>query len=184
MMSVAKVILLSWITLNVSVIAHGKSWHGIAPLQSTRADVERLLGAPKDDLEGILVTYTLPDEIVNIQYAANPKCQEKWPYDTWDVAKRTVTFISVRPNREVRFGELNLDLSKFKKEPGDHDVPEHCSYFDEEQGFSVFVYERKEASQSLVDFFVYGPASKDNVLRCKPKGGWRVAPPTISFSET
>src|SRR5260370_771459 len=102
--------------LSMMSASHAKEWRGIAPLHSTRADVERLFGPPKDDLDGILVSYYLADVIVNIQYAANPRCMEEWPYDSWNVPKPTVTFIRVAPRKETYLADLKLDLSKFQKE--------------------------------------------------------------------
>jgi hypothetical protein len=80
--------------LSIFSAAPAKEWRGIVPLHSTRAEVEKLFGPPRDprdDLDGILVSYHLPDVILDIQYAANPGCAEEWPYDSWNVPKGTVT---------------------------------------------------------------------------------------------
>src|SRR2546423_15604886 len=97
-------------------LVHAKEWRGIVPLHSTRADVEHLLGKPKQDFEGILVSYRLPTETIDIQYAANSQCTAEWPYDSWNVPKQTVTFIRVAPRQETYLSDLKLDLSRFTKE--------------------------------------------------------------------
>lgn len=38
-----------------------KGWHGVVPLHSTRAEVERLLGAPKES-RGVASTYETKEE--------------------------------------------------------------------------------------------------------------------------
>jgi hypothetical protein len=38
-----------WVMLSIAIICPAKEWRGIVPLKSTRADVERLLGAATND---------------------------------------------------------------------------------------------------------------------------------------
>ena len=168
------------IIIGLGISCRAKEWRGIVPLHSTRSDVEKLIGAPKEDLDGILVLYRLPDVMVDIQYAANPKCQEDWPYDSWNVPKGTVTFIRVAPRKHTHLTDLNLDLAKFVKEHGDSDVVNHFYYIDEAEGFSLSVHEIKAGLDGIIGAFVYGPTTKDDGLRCK-RGRFRFAPPTISF---
>jgi len=123
------------LVINLVSLIHAKEWRGIVPLHSTRTDVERLLGKPTQDFEGILVSYRLPTETIDIQYAANPQGTAEWPYDSWNVPKQTVTFIRAAPKKETYLSDLKLDLSKFTKEPGDYDVPSHFYYI--HRGYSV-----------------------------------------------
>jgi hypothetical protein len=167
----------------IVAVANAREWRGIVPLHSTRADVERLLGKPAQDFDGTLVSYRLPAETIDIQYAANPQCTEEWPYYSWNVPKQTVTFIRVAPRgKETLLSELKLDLSKFTKERGDSDVPTHFYYINESDGFSLSVHEM-DGARTLVGAFVYGPPSSEAGLRCKPKGGFKMFPPTISFRD-
>ena len=166
--------------LSLAFCASAKAWRDIVPLHSMRSDVEKLLGPPETDLEGILVSYRLQDSRVDIQYAANPDCREEWPYDSWNVPKGTVTFIRVAPREQLHLPDLRLDLTKFVKEQGDYDVIGHFYYIDEAEGFSISVNEREGGTDAIIGAFVYGPASRDNQMRCK-RGRFRLAPPTISF---
>jgi hypothetical protein len=172
----------SCLVINLISLAHAKEWRGIVPLHSSRADVERLLGKPTRDFGVNLVSYRLPGETVDIQYAANPQCIDEWPYDSWNVPRQTVTFIRVAPKKETYLSELKLDLSQFTKEPGDHDIPNSFYYINEPDGISLRVSEI-DKTRTLVDAFVYGPQSADARLRCKPKGGFKFFPPTISFRD-
>jgi len=176
-----RILMSGLLIITIISAANAKEWRGIVPLHSTRADVERLLGKPKQDFEGILVEYQLSTETIDIQFAANPQCKEEWPYSSWDVPKHTVTFIRVAPTKETFLSELKLDLSKFTKEPGDYDVPSHFYYINESDGFTVSVQEM--GAGTLVGAFVYGPPSSEARLRCKPKGGFKLFPPTISFRD-
>jgi hypothetical protein len=172
-----------WLVIGMASLIHAKEWRGIVPLHSTRADVERLLGKPERDRDGILVSYRTLDEIVDVQYAANPQCAAEWPYDSWNVPKQTVTFIRVESKKkETYLSDLKLDLSKFTKEPGDDDIPGSFYYVNELDGLSLRVGEMGN-ERTLVGAFVYGPNSKDAQLRCKPKGGFKFFPPTISFRD-
>ena len=166
--------------LSLAVCASAKEWRGIVPLHSTRSDVEKLLGTPENDMEGILVSCHLQRSTIDIQYAANPDCREEWPYDSWNVPKGTVTFIRVAPRQQLHLPDLRLDLTKFVKEQGDYDVIGHFYYIDEAEGFSISVNKREDGTDAIIGAFVYGPASKDIQMRCK-RGRFRFAPPTISF---
>jgi len=37
----------------------------------------------------------------------------------------------------VRLADLNIDLTNFKKQPGDEDVPGHFYYENEEEGLAI-----------------------------------------------
>ena len=92
-----------------------KEWRGLSPLNSTRADVERLLGPPKDNFNNKLLIYYLPEQVVGFGFDANPKCQEKSKFITWDVSKDTVTTIRLTLKRPVPVADAGIDLTKLEK---------------------------------------------------------------------
>jgi hypothetical protein len=67
--------------------ASAKSWRGIEPLHSTRADVERLLGPPNVDRD----LYDFPGERTSIWYS-DGGCKAGLP-SGWNVPKDTVVEI-------------------------------------------------------------------------------------------
>jgi hypothetical protein len=91
-----------------------KSWRGIVPLKSTRADVERLLG--KVDSWG---RYQFEDERGSIRYRENPCLGVYRPLEKDNcecmVSRDTVVSIFVTPEVTRTFSSLNLGR---KPKPG------------------------------------------------------------------
>ena len=136
--------------------AAARDWRGLAPLRSTRTDVERLLGTPpvgrnNDDA----VVYHTENEDVLVRYSTG-RCIEKW-----DVPRDTILYIQVFPKNKPKFSELRLDISKYKKIP-DPELPDYSYYDNEEEGFELNVH----TVQGLVHIFIYYPPAKDDKLRC------------------
>ena len=71
-----------------------RGWRGIAPLHSTREDVERLPGAP---MEPGGITYDLKTERVNVVYS-DGGCAKGKPAE-WNVPLNTVIGIRVYTNK-------------------------------------------------------------------------------------
>jgi hypothetical protein len=146
-------LLMTAIGVNINIT---KGWRGIVPLKSTRAEVERILGRP--DKESVNA-YDFPEESVLFRYSQR-RCDEQW-----NVAPDTVLYISINPKVKRPLTELNLDLTKYKKKPGDFDVLDHFYYVDEEQGLTLSV------RSGMVQEYIYGPTAKDNPLRCRKLTG-------------
>src|SRR5690242_15498437 len=88
-----------------------KSWRGIEPLHSTRADVERLLGSKVIRCSTSACIYDLGEETVFIFYAAEPTCKPGDRATTWKVPAGTVLEIGVHFKRDRLLSELQVDLS-------------------------------------------------------------------------
>lgn len=155
MKSSKSLVIVCWFMLTVPSTCPAKEWRDIAPLRSTRADVERLLGASNEPLP----IYFLPDEVVYFQYSQHP-CDGRYPDEKWKVPPGTVLSIRVTLKKQVPFADSRLDLSKFKKVQGDHDVIGHFYYINEEEGFSI------EVGQENIIGYIYEPAARDSHLRC------------------
>ena len=137
-----------------------KEWRGLIPLKSTRADVERLLGPPDVNAKNELITYYQSDATVSIWFSTNPQCKKKLPYESWDVPAETVTSIRIGLKNPVPINETGIDLTKFKRVPGDSDVEGHFYYLNVEDGFSY------EVGQNFLAAYIYGPGSNYRKLRC------------------
>lgn len=131
-----------------------QGWRGIAPLHSTREDVERLIGSPVVP-NGI--TYDLKNERVTLGYSSG-SCEKG--QSEWDVPPNTVTSIRVYPQTKVMLSELHLDLSKFKKFINPHN-PDFVSYNNAEEGVGMITRLNGE-----VVVMHYLPSAKDSYLRC------------------
>lgn len=137
------------------------NWRGLSPLQSTRMDVERTLGASEGKVDNQQMTYYFHDVVVFISFSGNPKCQKKLPYTSWDVTSDTVTGINVRLRHPLKISETGFDLTKFEKIKGDYDLSDHYVYLNREDGFAV------EVDRNYVSGYLYSPGSKQQKPRCE-----------------
>jgi hypothetical protein len=139
--------------------SQGKGWRGIAPLHSTRADVERLLGPPSTDSSDTTF-YEFQKEAVSFHYAKGPCGVES---SGWNVPRGTVISIRVRPRPNLlRLSDLKLDESKYKKETNGH-VRNIVSFINVEEGIS---YDVDTSADGMVTAVEYSPTAKDAYLRC------------------
>lgn len=133
-----------------------KEWRGIAPLRSTRADVERLLGSPTEP-HGF--TYETSNERVTVLYSGG-LCG-KAGSEVWNVPRDTVTSITVQPKTKLLVSDLQLDRSKYKK-VSDPLIADVVYYSNVEEGVNV----ETRAYEEVVISITYTPAAKDDYLRC------------------
>ena len=137
-------------------------WRGLAPLKSTRMDVERTLGPPGKNMENQLLIYYFPDMVVTFNFSSNPKCRQKLPYTSWDVTSDTVTAIDVNLRHSRSVEDTGVDLTKFKKTPGDYDVIGHYYYWNSDGDFGI------EVNNNHVKGYLYRFGIKHKNLRCEP----------------
>jgi hypothetical protein len=88
--------------LLVSSSASAKTWRGIVPLHSTRADVEKLLGPPNNEDAG----YDFEDEKAFITYGFH-KCEEDLP-GGWNLPLETVVEVRISSNKDVSMADLSV----------------------------------------------------------------------------
>ena len=138
----------------IFVYGQSNTWKGLTPLVSTRADVEKLLGKPKEDKYSCC-RYETPNEYVSVSYAAD-KCDEGW-----NVAKDTVISLSVSPNADVgkSFEELKLDKSEYSM-TGDDAF--YGTWTNPELGLQYYFGNIDREFRSVS----YIPKKSDNYLRC------------------
>jgi len=144
------------------IVAHGKEWRGIVPLQSTRADVERLLGGP-----GNRDHYQFDAERVHVNYAGEGKCNLVNGCFCF-VPKDTVISIYVQLEVEMRFSRLNIDKKKYEKFVSPKD-PNVATYSNDKEGIIYTVNEENDDVTAIE----YIPSAKDCqevMKRAKPAG--------------
>jgi hypothetical protein len=154
MEAISKIITYACIVLAMFGISQAKGWRGIVPLQSTRADVERLIGPPDKSS----TSHDLGDKKVFIQYSPGP-C--KGAPGGWNVPRDTVINIEIYPKEKPKLADLKLDESKYKKERDPHYLS-LINYIDEEEGVSIEI----NMNTGMVNSITYSPGAKDNYLRC------------------
>jgi hypothetical protein len=136
-----------------------RGWRGLVPMQSTRADVEKLLGPSADD--GYGVAYDLGGEAVTFEYSSGPCTKRR--KGGWNLPVDTVIRIRVSASVKPRFSALDIDREKLKKIENT-ELPGVEYYVDSEKGIYY------EVQGGLVITTEYGPAPKDNPLRCPEEG--------------
>jgi hypothetical protein len=105
-------VILTLLVLTITADCHAKSWRGITPLKSTRADVERLFGKPNNlgryeiENERAYVIYSDGPCIIGYQNLGKPKCE-------CFVEKDTVLRIGVTLDSAVALPEF--DKTKFSR---------------------------------------------------------------------
>jgi hypothetical protein len=154
-------LILLFLSTAVSLVSNTqmKGWRGIVPLHSTRADVERALGHPTEELAGNSVIYRTGNETVIIDYAQGLPCGIGEKYSQWRVSPNTVERIFITPAMGSPLSRLSIDKSKFKKVSGGH-RPEDVYYINEQDGESFRVF-----MNDVMDI-TYSPATTDEHLRC------------------
>lgn len=152
-----KIILSFWLVIAAAGLSNGKEWHGIVPLHSTRADVERLLGPSKQSVKEYVSTHETEREVVLIEYSTGDPCSGG--VNQWQVPRGTVLSIRVAPRTQLRFADLQLDMSNYKVTDGGH-VPNYTYYTNDKEGIQM------EVTQDLVTSISYFPSDKDKELRC------------------
>jgi hypothetical protein len=153
---IMKIIVLS-ILIFVSVIfCYGQtnSWQNLTPLLSTRTDVERLLGKPKED-KNFCCRYETLKEQISVHYATG-KCKEGW-----NIQKDTLLSLTVSPNSGVAlsFDELKLNRNEFSLSADD---AFHGTWTNAEQGLQYHFSNIDRELRSIT----YLPKKSDNNLRC------------------
>lgn len=106
-----KIALILFLILAAYVLANGQSnsWNGLTPLHSTRADVEKMFGPPKENDCRFGCEYKAGKDFISVRFA-NGLCDEGW-----NVSKDTIISFSVYLDAESgkSLDELKLDRSKF-----------------------------------------------------------------------
>ena len=141
-------------------LSSSNSWHGLVPLQSSRADVEKLLGKAKTS-HGFTYVYETENETVNILYSAGP-CKLS-AVERWNVALDIVLRMDVRPRKKMLIQELHLDKVRYSRLPEAH--PENwIRYMNDEDGVMVETISNGRTEE--VYTITYWPRTKDKSLRC------------------
>src|SRR5205807_6995965 len=100
----------------------------------TRAQVETLLGPSRTS--GELSTYYFENETVELFYSTYA-CGDPRDFDKWRVPPDTVLSIKVIPKKTLSLTDLNLDLSKFRKEHGSFDALDESRLINDEDGITL-----------------------------------------------
>lgn len=152
-----QIILSVTIVLLFAGTAQAKDWHGIVPLHSTRADVERLLGGPTMDRSDTVV-YEYPSEEVSIEFSKGG-CDVE--FSPWNVPRDVVLNVWVTPTLLLDTSGLNLNQKDYMKIRDEH-RPQIVHYLNRREGIEYSVDEETHT----VGIVKYLPSAADEPLRC------------------
>jgi hypothetical protein len=152
-MTLIKFVICCSLTLGLATVCSAKEWRGIVPLKSTRADVERLLGVPKQRSEfGYLYRFHEELAVVWFQSAPCGQCGLGW-----HVPVGTVTTIGVIPLSAHVPKPSDIEGFKSKDTNGGF-----VYYTNEVDGLTV------ETHMGKVTSLQYGPAKSLENFQCVP----------------
>ena len=135
--------------------------HGVTLFQSTKTDVEKLFGKPIGENYG--VTYKLRDGTLYLDYYDFDHCKHQGAFDAvWNLPEWTVTEIEFRPDHELAFASLHLDLKRFRRAHLNPGVPDLVSYVDDHDGVEYTV-----ESDGTLNSVRYFPGSRFESFRCR-----------------
>lgn len=143
---------LLFIGLILAPVSQAKEWRGITPLHSNRADVERLLGPPR---QGSQNSYSTANEQVNVVYG-----EGSCPYG-WNVPSGTVISLTIVPRNPIQTGSLGLEAREFDKRRDVH-IETLYFYVNEKDGLNYTV----DVSKGVATSVEYYPSAADASLRC------------------
>lgn len=148
------------LTCCLQIVVYGKGWRGIVPLQSKRADVERLLGP------GINGHYQFDKERAHVNYAEG-ECN---PVNgcLCLVPKNTVISIYVQLEVEMRFSKLNPDKKKYEKFVSRKD-PNVATYSNDKEGILYTVNEEND-DVTAIEYLPTAKDCREVMRRAKPAG--------------
>jgi hypothetical protein len=145
--------ILTLLVFTVTADCYAKSWRGITPLKSTRADVERLFGKPNDrgryemENERAYIIYSEGPCIVGYQNLGKPKCE-------CFVEEGTVLRIAVSLDSAVALPKM--DMTKFSRKQ----LRSNLRLFTYSDLTDGVVYTVNESNRTLTDID-YWPSAAD-----------------------
>lgn len=147
----------------VAVPAQTPDWYlkakKIEILKSTREDVIRVFGEPRESSKKYDASYKYDDYIIYVHYS-HGLC-EVTKKEGWNVPEFTVTSIFVSLYKNINYRKLNLKLKKLYREEI-YDVPNAYVYYDYENGESYGI-----DSKGLLESVSFDPGQKSDYLYCK-----------------
>ena len=147
------------LVMPINVIAQG--WRGIVPLHSTRQEVERVLGSPKES-NGSFSSYETKTEEIRMFYSI-ASCEADKSAD-WNVPVGIVIQFTIHPKQKLLLTDLKLDHAKFERKL-DYHVQGIVYYFNRTEGVMV---DTRILEGNVEDVFgiTYWARTADQHLRC------------------
>ena len=138
----------------VLLTVHAQDWRSIVPAETTRSEVERILGQTDT---AYFADYKLSDGHLFIEHSSGPCRPDR--KGGWNLAGNVVVSVAFYPAVKPRFSELKVNRKKLRKVRDRH-VRGIVYYINDDEDV---VY---EIQGGRVDYIDYGPAKKYEQLKC------------------
>lgn len=136
------------------------NWKGIIPLRSTRSDVEKILGQPRESQLGPHI-YENQTERVDVLYARG-KCERGT--GRWNVPAETVIQIQITPAKILLLEDISIDRIKYTSYRWSH--PDNwITYQNKQDGIWIDTIDLGKNTEE-VRVIKYLPKASDHGLKC------------------
>lgn len=153
------VLLFSIETQHIPVNVNQNEWKGIIPLLRKKNEVEKILGKPVTQTDGI-VTYKTDTEDVTVSYSTG-NC--KGAITGWNVPADTVLQFTVFPKKELR-----IERDKFKNETIFYFATNSFVLPEKGVAYSLdYGVDNGQIDLNIVRYMRFVPKQSDSKLRCK-----------------
>ena len=149
-----KISLLAPLLFAVLLTLHAQDWRSIVPAETTRTEVELILGQADT---AYFAKYKLADGNLFIEYSSG-RCRPERK-GGWDLAENVVVSVTFYPTVKPRLSELKVNRKNLRKVVDPH-VGGVVFYINDE---ADVVY---EIQNDRVESIEYGPAKKYEYLKC------------------
>jgi hypothetical protein len=137
MKTVLSLLMLAILLATIYACAYAQDWRKIAPLLSTKAEVEALLGTAEGAYSAI---YQLKEGSLFIEYSSGLCKPER--KGGWNVPENVVVSMSFSPKHKRRIASLKLDPKKFRRVVDQH-VGGIIYYINDDEGVTYEVQSGK-----------------------------------------
>lgn len=149
--------------LNCDSIENG--WKGIKPLNSTKREVEKLLGPPISDKDGFY-GYRTPEAFISIEYSATPCTANSGKRGQFSIPQNTVVNYVVTLKEPLKLSDLEFARPKYEKDTGDGHLLNYALYINKVDGISIEVFSKDEI-EYVGGIYVKPSVEEDKKLKCK-----------------
>jgi hypothetical protein len=143
-----------------------KGWKGIRVLQSTRTDVEKILGKPVKDKDGV-VEYEADDAYFRVLYARKPCEAPETLLGGYKVSEGVVLQYKVQPKNDLKVTELKISESLYERSVSTHRFQD-IVYFNRRHAVSISAFQDSPGEAEIVksiDFSITD--EQERLFACK-----------------
>ena len=94
-------------------------WRGIKPLRTTKATVDKMLGAPVIDDNGY-AGYRFEDGFVQVNYSSAPCAGNQYNRGKYDVPENTVLDYRVIFHKHIKSSDVEFDRDRYSRQTSGH----------------------------------------------------------------